>query len=189
MATEPAGDRAGNAAGPQQVRSPFLRALCRTDTLAGLMFIAVAAAALWISRDYPLGTLRRMGAGYMPQLLAWALMGLGIIVLCQGLLAGDRSAHTSAADPESDSADHKQNLWSVVFVTASLVAFALSIERFGLIIAILLLVAIASFAYRGLRWWETLLTALFMIALSWAVFVLGLGISVKVLPEGLPWTF
>ena len=46
-----------------------------------------------------------------------------------------------------------------------------------------LLVLIASFAYRGLKWWETLLTAVVLTALCWAVFILGLGMTIKVLPE------
>jgi putative tricarboxylic transport membrane protein len=160
----------------------------RKNVLAGLLFIVVAAAGLWLSRDYNIGTLRRMGAGYMPQLLCWLLMGLGAIVLVQGLLG--RGGTILERGEEFDGVDlPPQNLWAVALVGLSLVGFALTIERAGLIVAVGVLIAIASFAYRGLRWWETLLTAIFMAALSWAVFVLGLGMTMKVLPEGLPWTF
>lgn len=156
---------------------PFLRRLARKNVLAGLMFIAIAALGLWLSRDYPLGTLRRMSTGFMPQLLCWVLMGLGALVLVQGLL--ERVTATATAP----TLEGRENYGAVALVAASLVAFALSIETLGLIAAVVLLVLIASFAYRGLKWWETLLTALLLTGLCWAVFILGLGMSVKVLPE------
>src|SRR5512138_609705 len=64
---------------------PFWRLLARRDVLAGLMFVGVALFGLWLSRDYPIGTALRMGTGYVPRLLCWILLGLGTIVLVQGL--------------------------------------------------------------------------------------------------------
>ena len=46
-----------------------LRMLARTNVLAGLMFIGLAALGLWVSRNYPIGTALRMGTGYVPRLL------------------------------------------------------------------------------------------------------------------------
>lgn len=162
--------------------NPLLRRLVRKNVLAGLMFIALACLGLWLSRDYPLGTLRRMGTGYMPQMLCWLLMGLGTIVLLQGLLARE-VAPTERAEPIAGTADMRENYWSILFVGASLVAFALTIETYGLLVAIGALIGIAGLAYRGLTWWETLLTALGLMVLCWLVFVVGLGMTVKVLPE------
>ena len=48
--------------------------LARADVLSGLLFIAIAAFGLWLSRDYPVGTALRMGTGYMPRLLCWVLL-------------------------------------------------------------------------------------------------------------------
>ena len=59
--------------------------LARRDVLAGLLFIGVAILGLWLSRDYPIGTALRMGTGYVPRLLCWILLGLGAVVLVQGL--------------------------------------------------------------------------------------------------------
>lgn len=164
---------------------PFLRRLTRKNVLAGLMFIAIAALGLWLSREYPVGTLRRMSTGFMPQLLCWILMGLGSFVLMQGLLEGDRVPAADEIEKAAAVVDGggRENYWSIGFVAASLVAFALTIERLGLIVAIALLVTIASFAYRGLKWWETLLSAIVLVVLCWAVFVLGLGMAARMLPE------
>lgn len=159
---------------------PLLQRLVRKNVLSGLMFIVIAALGLWLGRNYPTGTLRRMGSGFMPQLLCWLLMGLGAIVLVQGLLHRDQPEPASA---DGQLAQARENHWSVGVVAASLVAFALTIESLGLVAAIVVLVVVASLAYRGLTWRETLATAVVLVALSWIVFVLGLGMTVRLLPE------
>jgi putative tricarboxylic transport membrane protein len=166
------------------LRNPLLRALLRKDSLAGLMFIAIGGTGLWLAQGLTVGTLRRMGAGFMPQVLCWMLMGLGAIVLVQGLLARDKPTLVEeVTSATGEGGGQAQSFWPILIVAASLVSFALTIEPFGLVVAIVSLVLIASFAYRGLGWWETLATAVVMTGLCWAVFVLGLGMSVKVFPE------
>jgi hypothetical protein len=154
---------------------PFWRALARKDVLAGLLFIVVAVLGLWISRDYPIGTALRMGTGYVPRLLCWLLLGLGAIVLVQGLRGAQGARSLSAGDVSA--------LRPVVFVTASLVIFGVSIERLGLIVSILLLIGVGAVAARGLRPIETLAAALVLIVLSWGIFILGLGLTIPVWPE------
>src|SRR5438876_3248918 len=75
----------------RQTPRPYslLRMLARKNVLAGLMFVGTAALGLFVSRDYPIGTALRMGTGYVPRLLCWILMGLGVVVLVQGLRAAE----------------------------------------------------------------------------------------------------
>jgi hypothetical protein len=151
-----------------------LHLLARKDVLAGLLFVAVALFGLWLSRDYPIGTALRMGTGYVPRLLCWILLGLGTVILVTGLRDGQAERRLSF-----DAAAWRP----VVFVTASLVIFGLSIERLGLVVSILLLIAIGAVAARGLRPLETLAAALVLIVLSWGIFILGLGLTIPVWPE------
>ena len=151
------------------------RVLARKNVLAGLLFIAMAALGLWLSRDYPIGTALRMGTGYVPRLLCWLLLGLGAIVLVQGLREAQDARPPSSADVSA--------LRPVIFVTASLVIFGLSIERLGLVVSILLLIGVGAVAARGLRPLETLAAALVLIILSWGIFILGLGLTIPVWPE------
>ena len=152
----------------------FWRMLARKDVLAGLLFIGVAVFGLWLSRDYPIGTALRMGTGYVPRLLCWLLFGLGVVVLVQGLREAQDSRALSSADVSA---------WRpLVFVTASLVIFGLSIERLGLVISILLLIGVGAVAARGLRPLETLAAALVLILLSWGIFILGLGLTIRPWP-------
>jgi hypothetical protein len=153
----------------------FWRVLAHRDVLAGALFMTVAVLGLWISRDYPIGTAFRMGTGYVPRLLCWILLGLGAVVLIQGL----RDAQARLQPP----ADAGWAWRPVVFVTASLVIFGLSIERLGLVISILLLIGVGAVASRALRPLETLAAALVLIALSWTIFILGLGLTIPVWPE------
>ncbi|MBX9827544.1 MAG: tripartite tricarboxylate transporter TctB family protein [Xanthobacteraceae bacterium] len=146
--------------------------LARADVLSGLLFIAVAALGLWISRDYPVGTALRMGTGYVPRLLCWMLMGLGAIVLVQGLREKAPPVRPSVA-----------GLRATLAVTLAIVAFALSIERLGLVLAIVLLTGIGALATRALRPLETAIAALVLIALSWGIFIAGLGLTIPVWPD------
>jgi hypothetical protein len=157
---------------PRPVQPSPWDTLARTDVLSGLLFIAVAAFGLWVSHDYPVGTALRMGTGYMPRLLCWLLLGLGALVLAQGL--------RQPAAPLRPSA---QGLRALLSVTLALVAFALSIERLGLILAIVLLTAIGALATRSLRPLETAIAALVLIALSWGIFIEGLGLAIPIWPE------
>ena len=158
----------------QQSHAPW-RMLVRKDALAGLLFVAVALLGLFLSRDYPIGTALRMGTGYVPRLLCWILLGLGIVVLIQGLREAPSERPQSLAAVAA---------WRpVIFVTASLVIFGLTIERLGLVVSILLLIGAGALAARGLRLFETLAAALVLIALSWGIFILGLGLTIPVWPE------
>ena len=165
---------------PEASGAAVLQIFARRDVLAGLLFIGVALFGLWLSRDYPIGTALRMGTGYVPRLLCWILLGLGVVVLVQGL----RAALASEASGERGHSSGLASGWRpVVFVTASLVIFGLSIERLGLVLSILLLVGVGAVAARGLRFLETAAAALALIALSWGIFILGLGLTIPVWPE------
>ena len=146
--------------------------LARADVLSGLLFIAVAALGLWISRDYPVGTALRMGTGYVPRLLCWMLTGLGAIVLLQGLREKAPPVRPSAV-----------GLRAVLSVSLAILAFALSIERLGLVLAIMLLTGIGALATKALRPLETAIATLVLIALSWGIFIAGLGLTIPVWPD------
>lgn len=150
------------------------RVLGRKDVLAGLLFAAIALLGLYVSRDYPIGTAVRMGTGYVPRLLCWLLLGLGALVLMRGLLEAGAARITSS----------EASAWRpLVFVTASLVIFGLSIERLGLVLSIVLLVGVGAFGARGLRPLETAAVAAALVVLSWGIFILGLGLPIPVWPD------
>ena len=146
--------------------------LARADVLSGLLFVAIAVFGLWISRDYPVGTSLRMGTGYVPRLLCWVLLGLGAIVMAQGLRQPAPALRPTALAGRA-----------VLSVTVAIVAFALSLEKLGLVVAIVLLVGIGSLATRALRPLETAIAAVGLIILSWGIFIAGLGLAIPLWPD------
>ena len=154
------------------------RMLKRQDVLAGLLFMAIAALGLWVSRNYSIGTALRMSTGYVPRLLCWILLLIGAGLGFAGIRERDASLHASEASGETDSATRP-----LIFVIGSLVAFGLSIERLGLVVATLLLVGIGSFATRGLRLFETVIAGIVLASIAVGIFILGLGITIPVWPD------
>src|SRR6185437_8802334 len=50
------------------------------DFLSGLLFISFGLAALYFGRHLAMGTAVRMGPGFVPHMLAYILIGLGLII-------------------------------------------------------------------------------------------------------------
>jgi hypothetical protein len=138
----------------------------------GLFFIALGAAALWISRDYPLGDLNRMGPGFFPRMLSFGMIGLGAIIVLRGLpeLAAAKGIGTRL----------DRSLW---LVPASMAVFGFSVEPLGLVIALALTTAVAGAAHRQARLKEVALSAVFLIALSVLIFVVVLKLPLRLWPD------
>jgi putative tricarboxylic transport membrane protein len=153
----------------------MVRLLTHKHVLSGLMFAGVAIFGLIVSRDYPIGTTLRMGTGYVPRLLCWILLGLGLLILFQGARAALATEHGDRVEGWR---------WRpLVFVTASLVIFGLALERLGLVISIVLVTGVGALASPMLRPWEAVIAAVVLIALSWGIFIFGLGLTIPVWPE------
>src|SRR3954453_22417133 len=63
--------------GESRERRCMVRVRSPQDFWAGIVFILFGCAALWFSRDYAFGTLTKMGPGYLPAVLSWALVAIG----------------------------------------------------------------------------------------------------------------
>ena len=140
-----------------------------SDFLAGLMFIGFGVAAIVIGRAYPMGSAMRMGPGYFPMILGGLLTLLGLAVLARAL------AGTATAPPSF-------HLKPLILVLASVAAFALTVERLGIIVAVALVVLVSSLASERVRWQEVLPLTLVMVALAVGLFTMGLGLPFRLTP-------
>jgi len=142
--------------------------LRREDVIAGLITVAVGLFILTEAFDYRLGTLTRMGPGYFPMLLGVCMCLLGAVLLVFAEPGGRSEAESEGS-----------NLRGVLMVTAAFLAFALLIERVGMVPAIFVAVFLASLSNRT----TSLLTAAMLAvgtALScWLIFSLLLGLQIK----------
>ena len=138
-----------------RVRSP-------QDFGAGILFAVAGAAALWLGRDYAIGSLTKMGPGYLPTALSWLLIGLGAVLVLRAIaLDGPRLA-PSALRPQ-------------LFILAAIVVFALAIERLGLALTVVAVALTAAFASSEIRAREAALLAVALAALCVVLFVHLLG--------------
>jgi hypothetical protein len=139
------------------------------DVGAGLMFIAIGALGLFLSRNYPVGTALRMEPGYVPRLLCWGIIGVGVITAGRGLLAGDTALTRWHWRP-------------LVFVLGGLMAFRYLIEPGGLIAATVVCVVLAAIGSREVKMTDTLLLAGGLAAAAVALFVYALGLPMQMWP-------
>jgi putative tricarboxylic transport membrane protein len=138
----------------------------------GLFFIALGCAALWISRDYPLGNLNRMGPGFFPRMLSFGMIGLGAMSVLRGLAS-------LAAEP-STPVRFDRSMW---LVPASMAVFGFAVEPLGLVVALALTMAVAGAAHRQAHLKEVALSTAFLIALSVLIFVVVLKLPLRLWPS------
>ena len=141
--------------------------LGKADSWAGAATIVFALAVIYASFEYGLGRGGRIGPGYVP-------LVIGILLLALGALLVSRAGFS--ADPVDTDIAWRQ----VGLVTAGIVAFALLLDRAGLIVAIMATVLIAGPAALGNSLVSTLISGALLAAFSWTLFVYFLKISIPV---------
>lgn len=142
-----------------------MRGLIRqpTNVISGLMFIAAGLFFYLEARNYAWGTVRRMGPGWFPSVVAMLLIGSGVMVTIMGFVGRRQPGPTFAIVP-------------LVIVLASLGAFALLLRNAGVIVATIVLVMGSAYAYPPVRFWKMLATAVGLSIFCAIVFVRLLGL-------------
>ena len=140
------------------------------DILGGVAMVALGALALWLIRDLTVGHAMRMGPGYLPRLLAWLVIGGGVIVMAQGLMAhgGARLSRWDIRGP--------------IFVLGALILFGATVRLLGIAASSFLAVVFGSFASREARPVEVLIYGLVLAAFCSLLFKVGLGLPLEIWP-------
>jgi Tripartite tricarboxylate transporter TctB family len=137
--------------------------LQKKDFWAGLLLIAIGAAAIFLARDYTFGTALRMGPGFFPIVLGAVLILFGLYILAAGLRDG--AAVEGSWSPRA-----------LVVLPLALVLFGVLMEHAGFVPAMLVLIFASAAASTEFKFVEVLFFALGLTALSVAVFIWGLGL-------------
>jgi Tripartite tricarboxylate transporter TctB family len=145
-----------------------LNRLLGKDFLSGVMFIAFGLITLWFGRSLAVGTTVRMGPGFVPHMLAYIMLGLGLIIAVWALITPGEIAEAPKWRP-------------ITMVTIGIVAFALLLESFGLLPALVALVFIASLGGDEFKLWEVLANIVVLTVLCVLVFKVGLGMNIDVI--------
>lgn len=141
------------------------------DFWAGVMFVAFGAFFAGFGTQYTFGSAARMGPGYFPTVLGLILILLGIVVAVGGLSA---QAAVEKIDRFSWS--------SLFFILGPIVLFGLLLNTLGLVLCLLMLVAISSYASHEFTWKATLGNAVVLIVLCLVVFVYALKLQFQLWP-------
>jgi hypothetical protein len=140
------------------------------DLLAGLLFVGFGAAALYFGQGYAVGSATRMGPGYLPNVLGWMLVGIGAFIAVRALVVSGVPIPRIHLRPQ-------------IFIIAALVAFALLIERVGLLGAAAAVVLLGSLASPEARPFEMIVVAVLTAIAAVGLFIYLLGQPMA------PWTW
>jgi len=144
------------------------------DVLTGSIFIALGGVFAVGSLMYDLGTPAQMGPGYVPLLLALALIGLGVLIIGKGFVAG-------TGEPIGD-VDWR----ALALITAALLVFGLTVRGLGVVAALFggsLLTALAR-SQTSIR--EALLIATGLTVLSVLIFIVALQLRLPLVGSWIP---
>lgn len=107
--------------------------LKETNVLAGILFVAIGVTAFALTRHLSLGNMLMIGSGFMPQAVSALLALFGVGIAIGGLRHPSEEVAFGSLRP-------------LLTVTLCIGVFALTLERFGLIVAVLLVVALSPLA-------------------------------------------
>jgi hypothetical protein len=164
-----AGDHETLRTAPRTARRLRMTRRFGQDIAAGLMFTGFGALGLYLARNYPVGTALRMEPGYVPRLLCWGMVGMGMLIAARGLLAGDAAIDRWHWRP-------------LLFVLGGLIAFRYLIEPVGLVAATFATVLLGAAGSREVRAKDSLLLAAGLAAGAVALFVYALALPMRVWP-------
>lgn len=149
-----------------------MRIKSQTDFWAGLMFIALGVVFAWGATEYSFGSAARPGPGYFP-------FGLGILLALLGalVLLGALTVQTETGERIGRFA------WRpLLIVIGAVLLFAFLLPRLGMVPSLPILVFIAALAGDEFHVGEALILGAVLTAMSYGIFIWGLGLTIPVWP-------
>ncbi len=141
----------------------------RNELISALAVLAVGAGGLWIASGYSMGTVVRMGAGFVPAALCIILILLGLALVVQS---------------EGAAPVNLEIRWRpFVLILDGILAWALLVDRVGFVPATVVMVLCCAMAERDTNWKSALALSLGLCLFGYVVFIWGLKIPIAVLGD------
>ena len=142
------------------------------DFWSGTFFIALGALAIYLSRDYPMGSALQPGPGYFPVWLGGIMIGFG------ALIAGLSFKLQGEAGKRLALREWGFRPWLVLPITLAIYALLMEAD-FGFVPSLMVLIVGSALAHKDVHWPETILLSIFVTAGAVAIFVYGLGLPYR----------
>lgn len=137
----------------------------------GIIFLFFGLAAVYLGRDYEMGTAGRMGPAYFPTVLGGLLGCIGLAGVLRSLL-------------QTGEAVGRFHVKELVLVLAAVFLFGFLVRGAGLVPAALVLVLLSAYASPRFTWGPSLLLAIGLAVFAVVLFVKLLGLPMPVIG---PW--
>ena len=147
----------------------MIRVKSHQDAAAGLFLLAVAALALWLGAGLPAGSLRQLGPGMFPRVLAVLVGAVGLLILLDAFL-------------EKGAALNRWPWRGPLFILGAAIAFAFAVRPLGLVVAGPLVMIVGAFASDETRHHEAVLFGVIMTLFCVGLFKFALGLPIPVAP-------
>lgn len=138
------------------------------QVISGAVLIGFSVAILVTSWNYPTGSLQQMGPGYMPHVIAYALILMGIGIMVSDLR--DTSPHY--AEP--------MHWRALIFVSAAVLVFVALIEPAGLVPAMFCAVAASKLANKQSSLLSIVIYSAAVTLTGYLLFIVALGLPLTV---------
>ncbi len=138
--------------------------------LSGLFIMAVGLCGYMAVGDAEIGVINDMGTGYLPRLIAFAIMGGGVVFCALAFVRQPVDVPALFLRP-------------LILASLSVAAFALAVDRLGMVVAVIASTAVASLASAESRWKETVLLAAGIATGAVLLFIVGLKMPVPIWPR------
>jgi hypothetical protein len=134
------------------------------ELVSALIVTGIGAFFFFGAAAYDMGTVTRMGPGFLPRALGAICMGLGVIIATGAVRVPGRFPYIS---------------WrAVASIAAALAAFGLLLERVGLVPAAFVACVFAMLGNQDAHWRMIVVTAAAIAAICWIIFILLLGLPI-----------
>lgn len=141
------------------------------DFWSGVMFAAFGIFFAGFGTRYTFGTGARMGPGYFPTVLGVILIVLGVVIALMAL------------SPKAEEHKVAKFSWStIILILGSVVLFGLMLTRLGLILSLITVVLVSSYASHEFGWKAAIINTVVLLALCLFVFVYALSLQFPLWP-------
>ena len=141
-----------------------------SEVLAGFLVIALGCLALLAVGNLEIGAVNDMGPGYMPRVVALAIILFGLAMTVWAFLREHPSIPVLYWRP-------------MAAISAATIAFGLAIDRLGMVVAVVVMTVIARLANSTSRYKEIPILAAALAACAVVVFILGLKLAIPIWPR------